>query len=102
MSVRIQPENRWHMQRLHWKEHHEGELWDVGEQDKRMAEGSDVPGTSHGGRLLRPWKEQEQKMALPDYVRAIPNCNSGRRVTRQKLWPKENQLGVGRGDLFLL
>lgn len=41
-------------------------------------------------------------MALPDYVREIANCNGGRGVTRQKLGPKENQLGVGSSDLFLL
>lgn len=67
MSVRVQPENRWHMQGLHWQELDEGGLRDVCGQDKRMAEGSDVLGTSHGGRLLAPWKGQEQKMVLPDY-----------------------------------
>ena len=96
MSLRVQPENR------HTKTSLEGGLRDVGGQDERMAESSDVPGTSQRGKLLPPWKGQEHKMTLSDYVRAISNCNDGRGVTRQKLWPKENQLGVGRGDLFLL
>lgn len=37
-------------------------LRNVSRQDERMAEGGDMPGTSHGGRLSPPWKGQEEKM----------------------------------------
>lgn len=56
-----------------------------------MAGGNDMPQISHRERLLSPQKGKEDKMALPDYGEGMTSCNREREVTRQKLWPKENQ-----------
>ena len=37
-----------------------------------MAGGSDMPGSSHRGRVLPPWEEQGAKMVLLDYDEESP------------------------------
>ena len=50
-------------------------------QDEGIAGGSDLPGTSHRGRLLPSWKGQGAKMVLLDYDGEAPHRVCSQRRT---------------------